>query len=155
VDERPRLGVTTNGWGVPEGTTEVDPSELVGIDVSVDARSGAGAVVVEIRELMAADRLEVVLDGVLASCNVGTEPGIVSRRAVIDTRNVSVGVVGIGLSVSSGGVEYRLLVPRAAEENPLVADAGDGKSTREVNLSSILNGGMEILEGAVGIDIGE
>ena len=31
MDERSRLGVTTSGWGVPEGTTEIDPSELVGI----------------------------------------------------------------------------------------------------------------------------
>ena len=124
-------------------------------DVSVDARSVAGAVVVEIRELTAADQLEVVLDGVLASCNVGTEPGVVSRGAAIDSLNVSVGVVGIGLGVRGGGVEHHLLVRRATEENPLVVDARDGKSTREVNLSSILNGGMEMLEGAVGIDVGE
>ena len=117
---------------------------------------GAGAVVVEIRELMAADQLEVVLDDVLASRNVGTEPGGVSRRAAIDTRNVSVGVVGIGLGVRSGSVKYRLPVRRATDEtDPLVVDAGDSKGTREVNLSDILNGGIDDLEGAVGIDVGE
>jgi len=31
VDERPSLGVGTGGWGLPEGRTEPDLSELVGI----------------------------------------------------------------------------------------------------------------------------
>ena len=31
VDKRPSLGVGTGGWGIPEGGTEVDPSEYVGI----------------------------------------------------------------------------------------------------------------------------
>ena len=77
-------------------------------DVGVDVSLGAGAVVDEIQESTAVDQPEVVLDGVLASCNVGTEPGDVSSRAAIEIRNVSVSVAGIGLGVRGGDREHGL-----------------------------------------------
>ena len=75
VDERSGLGIGTGGGGVPEGTAEVDRSELVGIwaryfvsdrattSEYVNIRTGvrvggsicAGAVVGELREVPAAD----------------------------------------------------------------------------------------------------
>jgi len=34
-------------------------------------------------------------------------------------------------------------------------DAGDSKVTRELNLSNILDSGVEVLGGAINIDVGE
>jgi len=84
MDERSSIGVVTGGWGGPEGTAEVDLPELVGVDVSEVVSPGAGTVVGEARELAATDQSEVVLNQVLASWNVGTEPGDVSTRAPRD-----------------------------------------------------------------------
>ena len=87
---------------------------------------------------------------------VGTEPGSVSERATRDTRKVRVGVSSIGLGASNGGVELQLPGRRAAgERRPLVVDASDSEVTRELNPSTILNSGEEVLWGAVSIDIGE
>ena len=125
-------------------------------DVSVDVSGGTGAVVSEAREFVAVDQPEVLLNDVLASYNVGAEPGSVSRRAGRDTRNVSVGVSGISLGVRSGSSELGLPGRRAADEaNSLVVDTGDGKVARDVDLSSVLNGGIDVLDGAINIDVGE
>ena len=130
--------------------------DVVRTDVSVDVSRGAGAVVSEAREFVAVDQPEVLLNDVLASCNVGAEPGGVSRRAGRDTRNVRVGVSDISLGVRSGSSELSLPGRRAANEaNPLVVETGDGKGTGEVNLSSVLNGGIDVLDGAISIDGGE
>ena len=60
------------------------------------------------------------------------------------------------LGDSSGVCDPRLHVRRAAiEANPLLMNAGDGKGTSEVNPSSILNGGIDVLEGPISIDVGE
>ena len=98
----------------------------------------------------------MTLDGALARRCIGTEPGSVSGRATRDTRKVRVGIVGICLGVGYGGVELRLPGRRAADEAcPLIVDTGNSEITREFNLGSILNGGEQILEGTIGIDIDE
>jgi len=156
VDKRPSLGVGTGGWGGPEGGTEVDPSEYVGIDASIDTRRSAAAVVGEVREIAAADQPEVLPDDIPARSKEGTEPGGVSRPAGRDTRKVRVGVSGNTLGVRRGSSDQRLPGRRAIDEaNPLVVETGDGKATREVNLSSVLNGGIDVLDGAIDIDVGE
>ena len=95
-------------------------------------------------------------DDVPARSKEGTEPSGVSRPAGRDTCKVRVAVSGIGLGVRSGSFDQRLPGRSAADEaNPLVVDGGEGKATREVNLSSVLNGGVDILDGAIGIDVGE
>ena len=127
-------------------------------DVGIPGRLAAGfrAVVGEVRKFMATNQPEVVLDDVLASSGVGTEPLGVSGRGGRDTLKVRVGVAGIGLGVRNGGADLRLLVRRAVViGSPLAAETRDGKGTREPNLSNILNGGIEVLEGAISIDIGE
>ena len=55
------------------------------------------------------------------------------------------------------GVHEPLLLGRraAVEADPLLVNAGDGKATREVNLGSILTDGINVLEGAISIDVGE
>ena len=77
-------------------------------DVGIGASISAGAVVGEARELTAADQLEVALDSALARRGVGTEPGGVSGCAAGDTSKVGVGIGGVGLGASSGGIELRL-----------------------------------------------
>jgi len=156
VDKRSSPGIGTSVVGVPEGTAEVDLSELVGIDVGVSCRLSASAVVGEVRELAAADQLKVALDRVLARSDVGTEPGIVSGRAVHEILDVSVSGGGIGLGAGGSGVDLRLSGRRAVdEEGPLVVNAGGGEVTRESKLSSILNSSKQVLGGAISIDIGE
>ena len=62
----------------------------------------------------------------------------------------------MNLGGRSGSSKPCLPGRRAADEtNPLLVNAGYGKGTGEVNLSSILNGGIDVLEGAIGIDVGE
>jgi len=125
-------------------------------DIGVGARSGAGAVVGEAREWVASDQPVVVPDGVLASSGVGTEPGLVSARAARDIKKIRVGPAGVGLSVSGGGVELRLSDRCAADEaSSLFVGARDGKGTGEFEFSDIHNSGVEVLGGAITIDIGE
>ena len=113
-------------------------------------------VVCETREIAAADQLEVVLDEVLASLDVGTEPRGVSTRGARDTLKVRVGLSGKILGGRSGECDPLLHGRRAADEtNPLVVDAGDGNDTREVNLSNVLNGGIDVLDGVISTDVGE
>ena len=147
-------------WDLVEGdiSNRMTIPRLKGIrtDVGVGIRRGAGAVIGEARELTAVDQPEVILDDGLASSGVGTKPGPVSGRAARDTLKVSIGPPGVGLSVGSGGVELCSSGGRAADEDgPLVVYVGDGEVTGELDLSDILNGGVEALGGAVSIDVGE
>ena len=104
----------------------------------------------------AADLPEVVPDDVLAMLCVGAEPGSVSRSATRDTPEVRVGATGVCLGVSSGSDELRLLVGRTAiVGSPLVVDTGDDEVTRELDISNVLNGGVETLRGAVCVDVDE
>ena len=145
-----------SNWGIINNRITISRLKYIRTDVSNCASSSAGTVIGEVRELPAVHQPEVVLDGVLASCNVGTEPGGVSGRAARDTQKVIVGVFGESLGSRSGNAELQLPGRRAAHEpNPLLVDAGDPKGTREVNLSRILNGGIDILEGTINIDVGE
>ena len=82
--------------------------EKIRTDVGIGSRSGAGAVVGEAREWMAADQSIVVPDGVLTSGGVGTEPGLVSVGAARDTKKVRVSPGSVGLSASGSSVELRL-----------------------------------------------
>ena len=98
----------------------------------------------------------MVLDGASAVIIVGTEPPSVSGGAARDIRNVGVGVTGIGLGVIGGGVNLRLLVGRAAvEASPFAVDSGDGEVSREPDLRSIFNGRVEVLGGAISINVDE
>ena len=98
----------------------------------------------------------MVLNQVLAGWNVGTEPGDVSTCAARDMREVREGVSGVNLGGRCGSSEPRLPRRRAANEaNPLVVDVGDGKVAREVDLGSIFNRGIHVLEGPIDIDVGE
>ena len=98
----------------------------------------------------------MVRDGVLASLGVDTEPSGVSRLAARETPHVSVGVSGISLGVHGGGSDLLLPERRAADvSNPVVVDAGDGEGTREVNFRSVRSVGIDVLEGAITIDVGE
>jgi len=102
------------------------------------------------------DQAEVALDGALASSGVGAEPGLVSVRAARNTSKIRVGPAGVGLGARGGGADLRLSGRRAADEtSPLVVDAGDGEVTRELDLNDVLNSGVEVLGGAVSIDVGE
>lgn len=126
MDEGSGLGICTVGGGVPEGATEVNLSGEVGIcqsrylsvaritisglkairtDVGEEVSSSAGTVVGEGREVIAVDKLEVVLNGALMSIVVGTKPGGVSFCGARDARNVIVGFAGVGLGVRSGNID--------------------------------------------------
>lgn len=125
-------------------------------DVGEGAISGAGAVVSEVRELAAADRLEVDPDGAPARNGIGAEPGGVSGTAARDTQNVRVGVVDIVPGSGSGSVDQRLVGRRATDEcGQLGMDAGDSEVARELNLSSVLNSGKQVFGGAISINAGE
>ena len=125
-------------------------------DESKNTRRRAAAVVSEVREIAAADQPEVLPDDILARIKEGTEPSGVARPAGRDTRKVRVAVIGISLGVRRGTYDQRLPGRSAVDvANPLVVDTGDGEATGEVNLSSVLNGGIDILDGAINIDVGE
>ena len=60
--------------------------------------------------------------------------------------NVRVGVTGIDLGATSGNAKLQPPVPREAEEgSPLLADARDNEITRELESSTILNGGTQLV----------
>ena len=177
VDKCSGLGIGTGVGGAPEHTAEVDNSEFVWnllrvfnfcdritiprlknirTNVGENGNVRAGAGVSEARELVVPDLPEVVLNDVLAVRGVGTEPRGVSGGAARDTLNVTEGVDGGCLGVSSGGVELRLAGRRAADErSPFVVDVGDIKITRELDRSNILNCGIKVLGGTVNIEVGE
>jgi len=130
--------------------------EYIRTDVGVGISLSAGAIVGEARVLTAIHQLVMSLDSVLLSIAVGTEPASVSGRGALHARNITVGVEGIHLSPSGCVVELRLLGRRAAvEAGPLVEAAGNGEGARELNLSNTLNSGVEVLGGAISVDIGE
>lgn len=98
----------------------------------------------------------MTLDSVLPGRVVFTKPGGVSGRAALQTRNVTVCIESIHLCPIGRVGELRLLGRRAAVEvSPLVVAAGNGEVTGELNLSNTLNSGVEVLGGAVGVDIGK
>ena len=125
--------------------------------VGINGRIGAGAAVVgEVRELTAANQPEVILDSALARSGVGTKPGVVSVRAARDTLDVSVGRVSVILGIRSGGVDLCLSGRRATDVgSPLVLDVENGEVTGELDHSNVLGGGVEVLGGAISIDVGE
>jgi hypothetical protein len=119
-------------------------------------RSSAAAVVGEGGEIMTDHQFEVTPDGIQARRVVGAEPTCVPVRATRDARSVGVGVESEGLGTSSGSVELRLRGRRTAVKGgPLAIDTGDGEVTGELDHSNILNGGIQVLGGAVNIDVGE
>ena len=125
-------------------------------DVGRASRNGAGTVISEARELVAADLPEVVFDSGPASITIGAEPGLVSARVGRHTLNVRVGCVGVGLGTFDSVVEEHLFEPFAVREgSPLIVDAGDSEVARELNICNILNSGAEVLGDAVGIDVSE
>jgi hypothetical protein len=116
----------------------------------------AAAVVAEAREITIADQLEAILDGGDARSVVGAEPVSVPVRAARDAHSISVGVESEALGASSRAVELRLHGRRTAvEAGSFFVDAGDGEVTKELNRSSILNSGVQVLGGAVSINVGE
>lgn len=109
-------------------------------------------------ESTAFDRPEVVLDGFLERVIVPTEPVKVSGCELREIPEVRVGPSGVGIGEGGSGSESQLLVRRAARElggTPLEVDTGYGETTRESDLGDILNSRVEVLEGAVSIDIYE
>ena len=105
---------------------------------------------------MAIDLPEVGFDNGLATSIVGTKPGLVSARVARHTPNVGVGFAGVGLGTINGVFKEHSLEPFAAREgSPLVADTGDREVSREPNLCSILNSGVEVLGGPASIDVSE
>lgn len=114
------------------------------------------AVVGEVRESIAVDRPEPVLDGALARIGVGTEPELVSGRDLRQRRDVIIGVVRMFLGSGSGGGNHPLVVRRAAlVVTSLVVNTGDGKIARKLDLSNILNSCVEVFEGSVSVEVGE
>jgi hypothetical protein len=128
-------------------------------DVRADVRPSAGAGVGDGRESIGSPRYprKTFLDNGLAIFGVGAEPGHVPVRTRRDTSNVSVGVGGQGLGASSGEPDHPLVVPLPAADVgfPFAVDAGDSEVTREVDLSSILNSGVQVLRGPISIDVSE
>ena len=105
---------------------------------------------------MAVDLLEVRLDNDPVNGIVVAEPGPVSTRVAGHTPNVRVGFAGVSLGTLNGVVEEHPLEPFAVREgSPLIADAGDRKVTRELNLCNVLNSGMNVLGGTISIDVSE
>jgi len=130
--------------------------EYIRTDVGVGISLSAGAVVGEGRVLTAAHQLVVVLNSAHASRVVGTEPASVPGRTARDARNVREGARGITLGTRSRGVELRLLGGRAAvEAGPLVEGTGNSEGAGEVHRNNIPNSGVEVLDGAVGVDVGK
>ena len=130
--------------------------EYIRTDIGVGISISAGAVVGEARVLTTIHQLVVVLDSVLPSSVVDTEPASVSGSAALHTRNIAVGIKSIHLSPVGCGNKLRLLGRRAAVEvGPLVVGAGNCEGTGELNFSNTPNSGVEDLGGTVGVDIGE
>jgi len=126
-------------------------------DIGINGRFGACAAVVdEVRESTAANQPEVTLDNTLARSGVGTKPGVVSVRAARDALDVSVARASVALGIRSGGVDLRLSGRRATDVGgPLVLDVGNGEVTGELDHNNVLDGGVEVLEGAISLDVGE
>jgi len=120
------------------------------------SRNGAGTVITEAREFVVVYLPEVVFDGGPARISVGAEPGPVSARVARHTLSVRVGFAGEGLGTFDGVFEEHPFDPSAAREgSPLIVDAGDSEVAKELDLCNILNGGAEVLEGAIGINVSE
>ena len=131
-----------------------------------DARTGISvsfwmtisADVGEARNSALTDCREVVLDAFLAIISISTEPGNVSGRGAPDEFDVRVSAIGVEVGVGGSGANKRLLVRRAASKLgiPLVVGTpGDSKNIGKLDLSDILNGRVDIIEGTIGIDVGE
>ena len=95
-------------------------------------------------------------DSALPMTDGYTKPRSVSGTALRGIHKVGEGFTGICLSTSSGNPELELHLRRAADggEPPFVG-TGDSKVAREVHLSNILNCGVEVVGGAISIDVGE
>ena len=125
-------------------------------DVGRTIRHGAGTVVGEAREFVAADLPEVGFDNGPANNIIGAEPGPVSVRVARHTLNVRVGFTGIGLGTINGIVKEHPLEPFAAREGrPLIVDAGDSEVARELNLCNTRNSSVEVLGSPVSIHVSE
>ena len=95
-------------------------------------------------------------DGALARASIYTKPRSVSGPAARDIQKVREGIAGICLSMSSGDPDLHLHLRRTADgDKPPIVGTGDSKVAREVHLSNILNCGVEVVGGAISIDVGE
>ena len=116
----------------------------------------AGAVEGEARVLMVGHLLVVVLNSVLPGRVVCTKPASIAGRPARDARNVREGIGGKVLGIGSSGVELRLLGGRTTvEAGPLGEGAGNCEGAGQLHLSDIPNSSVEVLDGTVGIDVGE
>ena len=104
---------------------------------------------------MAGDQLVVVPDGIPPPSVEGTEPTGESGRGAVNTLNIREGGGGVVLGATGRGVDLRLLFSRAAVEAGPLEDARNSEGTREVHSSNILNGGVELVDVAIGVDEGE
>jgi hypothetical protein len=98
----------------------------------------------------------MIHDSALAMTNGYTKPRSVSGTAVRGIHKVREGFTGICLSTSSGSPELELHLRRAADGGePPVVGTGDSEVARKVHLSNVLNCGVEVVGGAIGVDVGE
>ena len=101
----------------------------------------------------------MIHEELLANKTEPAEPGAISGRPSPEKLEVIVGVDSIDLGTEGGHSENLCLVRRAAYERghipPVVDLPGDGEVARELNLSDIINGRVEVLEGAISIDVRE
>jgi len=88
-----------------------------------------------------------------------TEPGSPPERGsfFVHGSKESNGFLENPTCLFKGPVEHLKLKLLAVQdpEIPPIKGTGDNKITRERNLSSILNGGVEVFEGAINIDVSE
>lgn len=98
----------------------------------------------------------MILDDILVFSVGCTKPGNVSGRVARETLKIRVGIVGILLGAGDDCADLQLPGERAADElGPLVVDAGDSKVTREFECGESLYSGIEVLGGAITIEVGE
>ena len=81
MDERTRPRVSTGSRDLPEDFAEVDPAEVVGVDVRVRVGLVARAAVVRVARVVVAVQVRVVAEHrAVARARVRAEPGRVARR---------------------------------------------------------------------------
>ena len=116
------------------------------------------AVVDVVRESTIVHPAKLLLDDPPAIMAVDTEPKTVSRRAVPDTLEVGVGVIGIVLGCLCGGCKHVHIVrcaARIASSRALVADAEESEIAGELDPSNIPNSRVDVLGSSVDINVSE
>lgn len=118
----------------------------------------AAAVVGEVQKgKLIPDFLEETQNDRLAGGIEWAEPGLESVRAFRESLDVIVGRIDDILGCISGS---KNIIPLAriaeCECSPLVMDMpGDGELTKELDLSDTVDSGIQVLEGAISIDVSE